>query len=186
MMRRLLLCLVLSLIVCPRPLQAQQQPADTLPDPSAQPHTGTALTLSDTTGSSPAKSKSPGTAILLSAVLPGAGQAYNGSYWKVPIVLGLGLYFVSEWLNYNRLTMDYREKYNGSMQQNPSGDPRLYARREFYKTERDAFAWYFLVLYVLNIVDAYVDASLSGFDVGEELAIRFGPHAGRWEVRLQF
>ena len=39
--------------------------------------------------------KSPGLAMLFSAVLPGAGQAYNESYWKVPVVLGLGVYFVS-------------------------------------------------------------------------------------------
>jgi hypothetical protein len=121
--------------------------------------------------------KSPGLAMLFSAVLPGAGQAYNESYWKVPIVLGLGMYFVSEWLDNNRRTVDYRDKYAASLQTS-GGDERSLRLREFYKNQRDSFAWYFLILYFVNIADAYVDASLSGFDVSPTLGHRDFPAAG--------
>ncbi len=47
------------------------------------------------------RTKSPGLAMLLSAALPGAGQFYNESYWKVPVVAGLGIYFVAEWISCN-------------------------------------------------------------------------------------
>jgi hypothetical protein len=187
-MRRFLLWLTVLLLVTSHPISAQQQPADTLarskphPDPEATP----VLVPSDTVAQSVSKGKSPALAMLLSAALPGAGQAYNASYWKVPIVVGLGIYFVSEWLNYNRLTGDYRDKYNESLLTYSGGDSRLYTLREFYKTQRDSFAWYFVIMYFLNIADAYVDASLSAFDVGENLALRFGPNGGRWELRLQF
>ena len=142
--------------------------------------------------------KSPGTAMLLSAILPGAGQFYNGSYWKVPIVLGFGLYFVSSWLDNNRRYEDYRDKYNAYLVVNPAGNPNLLRVREFYKDQRDSFAWYFVVLYLLSLADSYVDASLSDFNVGDDLSVRFlpdfpGPRppsliraAQSAQIRLQF
>ncbi len=131
----------------------------------------------DSTRTLPAPGKSVDLAMLFSAVLPGAGQAYNESYWKVPIVLGLGVYFVSEWLDNNRRAEDYREKYALSLQTSVA-DVRYLSLREFYKDQRDSFAWYFVILYVLNIVDAYVDASLYGFDVGPTLTSRGLPATG--------
>ena len=123
--------------------------------------------------------KSPGLAMLFSAVIPGAGQFYNQSYWKVPIVLGLGLYFASTWLDQNRRTQDFREKYAASLAATPP-DPastQYLNEREFYKEQRDTFAWYFVILYFLNIADAYVDASLFDFDVGTDLSLRVLPGA---------
>jgi len=114
--------------------------------------------------------KSTGLAMGLSAIFPGAGQVYNGSYWKVPIITGLGIYFISTWLDYNRRYLDYKEKY--------TNDPSnlLYLRvREFYHDQRDTYTWYFLILYFANIADAYVDASLYEFNVGEDLSIRMMP-----------
>jgi hypothetical protein len=122
--------------------------------------------------------KSPALAMLCSAVLPGAGQFYNQSYWKVPVVLGLGLYFASTWLDQNRRTQDFREKYAASLAANP---PDVFAsdaylrERDFYKQQRDTFAWYFVILYLVNIADAYVDASLFDFDVGTDLSLRVLP-----------
>lgn len=129
--------------------------------------------------------KSPGTAMLLSAVIPGAGQFYNESYWKVPVVFGFGLYFVSSWLDNNRRYADYRDKYTASLAQNPNGDPRLLAVREFYKEQRDSFTWYFLILYMLNIADAYVDASLYDFNVGGDLSLRLLPPVNGPGVGIQ-
>jgi len=118
-------------------------------------------------------SKSPLLAMGLSAILPGAGQFYNQSYWKIPIALGLGVYFASEWIRNNNLVKDYRERYAASFTPSlPFGDGSLLALRDFYKDQRDTFAWYFLILYIANVVDAYVDANLYDFDVGDNLSLR--------------
>jgi hypothetical protein len=129
---------------------------------------------SDTSGREAATStkRSTGTAMLLSAILPGAGQFYNRSYWKVPIVVGLGLYFVSSWLDNNRRAIDNRDKYSST------GEARWLLQRDFYKSQRDSFTWYFVVLYLLNIADAYVDAALSDFNVTPELSLRSHPAPG--------
>lgn len=120
--------------------------------------------------------KSASLAMGLSALLPGAGQFYNESYWKVPIVVGLGIYFISYWLDNNRRYLDYKDQYAASLStSSPNGDLRLLRVREFYKDQRDSFLWYFIVLYFANIADAYVDASLYNFNVGNDLSIRVVP-----------
>jgi hypothetical protein len=116
-------------------------------------------------------SRSPGLALLFSAVVPGAGQVYNGSYWKVPIMFGLGYYFASRWVSNNNKYRDYRDQYAESLLSG-SGNSRFFQLREFYRDQRDEFAWYFAILYFVNLVDAYVDASLYDFDVGPDLSIR--------------
>ena len=119
--------------------------------------------------------RSTGLAMGLSAIMPGAGQIYNASYWKAPIVMGLGAYFISTWLDNNRRYLDYARQYNASLSASTGADPNLLAAREFYRDQRDTFAWYFLILYVVNIADAYVDASLYDFNVGGDLSLRFMP-----------
>jgi hypothetical protein len=140
----------------------------------------------DTIRSVPLPRKSPGTAMLLSAMLPGAGQFYNHSYWKVPVVLGFGLYFVSSWLDNNRRYEDYQEKYAASILKNPAGDPILLNVREFYKEQRDSFTWYFFLLYFISIADAYVDASLYDFNVGGDLSLRVLPPLPGPAVGIRF
>jgi len=155
-------------------------PADSLKarDGAGMPVRGGTLPRSDTL--TVRTSHSPSLAMLLSAVAPGAGQLYNRSYWKVPVVVGLGLYFASTWLDQNRRTQDYRQQYAASLL---PGSPRanesaqLLAEREFYKEQRDTFAWYFVILYFVNIADAYVDAALFDFDVGPDLSLRVLPLA---------
>jgi hypothetical protein len=132
--------------------------------------------------------KSPGLAMLLSAVVPGAGQFYNESYWKVPVVVGLGVYFASQWLHNNRIYHDYRDQYLASITpQLPGGDGSLQSLREFYRDQRDTFTWYFFILYFVNVADAYVDASLYDFNVGDNLSIRLIPESGtRLALRVSF
>jgi len=134
------------------------------------------------------QTKSTALAMLLSAVLPGAGQTYNESYWKVPIVLGFGIYFGSQWLHNNRLVDEYRDRYTASISPSlTSGDTRLLTIRDFYKDQRDTFAWYFVILYLLNIADAYVDAALYDFNVSDDLSIRFIPDRARgFVLRITF
>jgi hypothetical protein len=121
---------------------------------------------------------SPGVAMGLSAILPGAGQVYNRSLWKVPVIAGFGVYFVYEFFANNRKYKDYRDQYQESLLTNPAGSSRLLSLREFYKDQRDSFGWYFFILYIVNIADAYVDASLFEFDVSSTLAIRLAPESG--------
>jgi len=112
--------------------------------------------------------KSPTIAVLLSAVLPGAGQFYNRSYWKIPIITGLIGYFGYEYIQNNNKFKDYRDQYDASITpENPFGDQNLKALREFYRNQRNDFVWYFMIVYVVNLVDAYVDAHLFDFDVKE-------------------
>lgn len=135
------------------------------------------------------RKKSPGTALLLSALLPGAGQFYDESYWKVPIVTGLGAYFIAQWINANSSYHDYRDQYSASLLTTPSGDTRLYTLREFYKDQRDSFTWYYLILYFVNLADAYVDASLFDFNVGPDLSLcrlPCGPKSPALTIRWKF
>ncbi|HTY59114.1 MAG TPA: DUF5683 domain-containing protein [Bacteroidota bacterium] len=154
-------------------------PADTLRIQGRADSTGW---KADTLGRTVRAKKSPGLAMLLSAGVPGAGQFYNQSYWKVPVVFGLGLYFVSTWLDQNRRTEDFRQKYAASLLPGAPAKEAFnsdtYLReREFYKEQRDTFAWYFVILYFVNVADAYVDASLFDFDVGGDLSLRLLPGA---------
>ena len=119
--------------------------------------------------------KSPAIAVLLSAAVPGAGQFYNQSYWKIPVIAGLVGYFGYEYFNNNSKYKDYRSRYNTSITpENPFGDLNLKSLREFYRDQRDDFIWYFLIVYVVNLVDAYVDAHLFDFNVSQEKLTRLG------------
>ncbi|MBI4534657.1 MAG: hypothetical protein HY708_00165 [Ignavibacteriae bacterium] len=178
---------LLFIIVCfnPPALLAQAVPDTTKPlveDTSAVAHPISTTPLSssiDTVTKEYHPSKLPGVALLFSALVPGAGQVYNESYWKVPIVLGFGIYFASQWLDNHRRYKDYRDQFKTSITpENPSGNSQLFSIREFYKDQRDTFTWYFAILYFANLVDAYVDASLYDFEVGEDLSIRMLPGRG--------
>lgn len=131
----------------------------------------------DTASSSYTPSKSPGLALLFSGLLPGAGQLYNESYWKIPLVVGVGYYLVRTWFDNNDSTKHYRNLFAASItSENPSGFTRYRELREFYKDQRDTFSWYFFIYYIINLVDAYVDASLYDFNVNDDLSIRLLPH----------
>ena len=114
------------------------------------------------------KTKSTTTAVLLSAFVPGAGQVYTERYWKIPIIWGFGVYLGSQWNKANNRYSDAADRYSASL---ASGleDTRARYERDFYHDERDRFAFYLALTYVLNLVDAYVGASLYTFDVSDDL-----------------
>ncbi len=117
------------------------------------------------------KLRSPLVAVLLSAAIPGGGQVYNGSYWKVPIIIGAQAYFVSQWLSNNKSYEYYRTQYAQSISVYPPlGNTNLQGLRDAYRDQRDSFAWYMAGVYLLSMVDAYVDAELSGFEVSPDLS----------------
>ena len=120
--------------------------------------------------------KSPGKATILSAALPGLGQFYNESYWKIPIIYGIGAFFVYEYINYDKKFDDYSNMFNISITpSNPNGNSSYKIYREYYRDQRDAFLWYGGLLYLLNVLDAFIDAHLYSFDVSDNLSIRINP-----------
>jgi hypothetical protein len=110
--------------------------------------------------------KSPWGAVLRSAVVPGWGQLYNESYWKIPVISGFAGWFIYNWINTNDKYITNRDIY---IQTNEDIYRR---RRDFYRDQRDNFAIYMALTYLLNLVDAYVDAHLFDFTVSEDFLTR--------------
>lgn len=158
---------ILSLLVLfSLPISAQTEPADT-----------NSVQTNDTLF---VMQKSPWGAVLRSAVIPGWGQFYNESYWKIPIVLGLIGYYTYGYIHQNDLYIEYRDKYTESLKVSTNGNSTYKKAREFYKDQRDLFAVYFGITYFLNLVDAYVDAHLFDFDVSEN------PYTHTPQVNMKF
>lgn len=105
--------------------------------------------------------KSPWGAVLRSAIVPGFGQFYNESYWKIPVVWGLIGYFAYVWIDNN----DSYNRYNDLYVQSDFTNSRYRELRDFFRDQRDEFAIYIGLTYFLQLVDAYVDAHLFDFDV---------------------
>lgn len=132
----------------------------------------------------------PAKAAFYSAILPGLGQIYNKSYWKVPIVygaIGTGLYFyINNTNEYNRYRDAYKSRLAGFQNDefydiNNSGiipgspdvsDEALRNAQEYYQRNRDLSLIITVGLYVLNIIDANVEAHLKQYNVNEDLSFR--------------
>lgn len=112
--------------------------------------------------------KSPWGAVVRSAVIPGWGQFYNESYWKVPVIASLTGYFIYGWIHYNNLYDDNKTLYTNAISNNSSLANFYKRKRDFYRDERDMFAFYMGLTYFLNMVDAYVDAQMFDFSVSED------------------
>jgi hypothetical protein len=116
--------------------------------------------------------KSPWKAVMLSAIIPGLGQAYNESYWKLPIIAvvggSLGYYFFYN----NSKYIDYKDLYSNSQTiENPYGDDRYRRLRESYRDARDQNLLYFAMFYLVTLADAYVDAHMYDFNVSDKIKI---------------
>ena len=110
--------------------------------------------------------KSPWGAVGRSAILPGWGQYYNESYWKIPLVWGVLGWFTYLYIENNDLYNEYRDLYSESLEDGV-GDSYYKRARDTYRNERDKYALILGLSYLLNLVDAYVDAHLFDFDVTE-------------------
>jgi hypothetical protein len=112
--------------------------------------------------------KDPFLAIGLSAILPGAGQVYNGQWWKTPIIFGAFGGCI-----YGALLQNHRMQYTQDSIDNQlsRGDDELAARyssvRDFYRDDRDKFYIYAGLVYIANLLDAYISAHLFDFDVSD-------------------
>jgi hypothetical protein len=142
---------------------------------------GTAQTPVDTT----AKVHSVKKATLLSTFLPGAGQVYNKKAWKVPIIYA-GFAGMAYLIKFNN---DNYHKYNDALIARNDGDSttvdnefqdkytdeNLATLQDYYRSNRDLSIIVTSLIYVLNIIDAHVDAHLYTFNVNDNLSIKVEP-----------
>ena len=138
----------------------------------------------------------PMRAMWLSALCPGAGQIYNRRYWKLPIVIGafVGLTYGTSWNN--RMLNDYSKAYRDITDNDPNTrsymdfypptvkesdldkswlTSTLKSRKDYYRRYRDICIIGIAAVYLLNVIDAYVDASMMHFDVSDDLSMQIKP-----------
>ena len=126
------------------------------------------------------KFHSPKTATLL-AIVPGAGQAYNRKYWKMPIVyatMGTCMYFaISNHKEFSRFKNAYMQRDNGEHDEfyGILSSEAIMNNMDRNRTIRDYLIAGTVLLYALQIIDANVDAHLFYFDVGDNLSAVFYP-----------
>jgi hypothetical protein len=138
----------------------------------------------------------PKRALWLALVLPGAGQIYNRKYWKLPIIYGgfIGCIYALTWNN--QMYQDYAQAYADISDSDPN--TRSYEqflhlgtaitdankeqwtntfknRKDQYRRWRDLSFFVMLGVYALSVIDAYVDASMSKFDISDDLSLRIAP-----------
>ncbi|MCF8368017.1 MAG: hypothetical protein K9G76_03185 [Bacteroidales bacterium] len=132
---------------------------------------------------------SPHKASLYSMVLPGLGQAYNKKYWKIPVVYaGFGVFYYLIKFNdkeykawraayyHNLNNIDGTEPPINEYEEKYGDDPEfLKANKDFYRRNRDLNYILTGLWYMLNVVDATVDAHLYTWEVDENLSIRVEP-----------
>ena len=137
----------------------------------------------------------PKKAMWLAIVFPGGGQIYNRKYWKLPIVYGglLGCVYALNWNN--TMYRDYSQAYIDIMDEDPNTKsyenfiPPSYnvnqnleriqslfkRKKDYYRRYRDLSIFCMIGVYALSIVDAYVDAELSSFDISHDLSMKVHP-----------
>lgn len=138
----------------------------------------------------------PTRAVWLSALFPGLGQVYNRRYWKLPIIVGgyLGLGYATSWNN--QMLTDYTRAYADLLDNDPTSKSYmdffapnvkesdvdkawlknlLKSRKNYFRRNRDLCIISMVGVYLLAMVDAYVDASLSHFDINPHLSMDVVP-----------
>ena len=136
-------------------------------------------------------------ALWLALVLPGGGQIYNRKYWKLPIIYGgfMGCIYAMNWNN-NMMYRDYSQAYLDIMDSDPNtcsynkflhlgnqitpeNEERykqiFKKRKDRYRRWRDMSFFCLIGVYALSVIDAYVDAELSEFDISKDLTLRVEP-----------
>ena len=135
-------------------------------------------------------------ALWLALVLPGAGQIYNHKYWKLPIIYGgfVGCAYAITWNN--QMYHDYSQAYMDIMDNDPNTQSYnqflhlgaqinasnidrykdiFKKRKDKYRRWRDMGMFVMIGVYALSVIDAYVDASLSEFDISDDLSLHIEP-----------
>ena len=138
----------------------------------------------------------PKRAMWLGLVLPGAGQIYNRKYWKLPIIYGGFVGCIYAWQWNDTMYHDYSQAYLDIMDNDPKTQSynkflhlgrtieekdvkdwqnRFKKRKDYYRRYRDMSIFILIGVYALSVIDAYVDASLSEFDISDDLSLRLTP-----------
>ncbi len=125
----------------------------------------------------------PRRASIMSAALPGLGQIYNKKYWKVPVIYaglgGFGYLFLTNQKEFKT----YQKNLRAEADDDPSTVNEMYwldaaqlqTQKIRFRKYRDYCAVGFVVMYILNVVDANVDAHLKTFDVSDDLSLTIDP-----------
>ena len=126
--------------------------------------------------------KSPSKAAVYSTLLPGLGQAYTKKYWKIPIIYaGLitsGYYLNDNYQKYNSYKKTFIDRVNGEYNDqyiNVYSDNDLQTLTSFYRRNAEVSSLLFLLTYILNILDASVNAHLLNYDISENISINLMP-----------
>ena len=139
---------------------------------------GDALKAKDTLKAREIDPLRPSKAAFYSAIVPGLGQVYNKKYWKIPLVygaIGTSMYF---YIDNGKKYHSYRDAYKRRLagfqddQYQYLDDSRLIAAQRFYQRNRDLSLLVSIGFYVLNIVDANIDAHLIQFNVNDNLSFQ--------------
>ena len=127
------------------------------------------------------KEKFPKKAAIYSAIIPGSGQIYTKKYWKVPIIYGglvASVYFIND--NNNQ----YKEYRDAALLSYETGEDQLgytYSEliilKDHYKRNREMSYFSFIGVYILNVVDASVNAHLFNFDVSDDISLNIRPYS---------
>lgn len=135
----------------------------------------------------------PTKATWLALIIPGGGQIYNRKYWKLPIIYGgfAGCAYALTWNGkmYKDYSQAYKDAMNGNMQSSSITDllppgytisesqlkELLRKRKDTYRRYRDLSIFAFIGVYLISVIDAYVDAELSNFDITPDLSMRVEP-----------
>ena len=127
---------------------------------------------------------SPHKATIYSAILPGLGQAYNKKYWKIPVIYGLTGVLTYFAVDNNKEYIIYKDAYKWRLDDNSAtvdkfegiySDEDLRILKNYYRRNRDLSFIGMGVVYLLNVVDAAVDAHLFYFDVSDDLSLKVQP-----------
>ena len=185
----LIICLLIPVSVVPVSAQIQTE-VSTGKDSLYVIGTEGAIDVVDTTGlevdrrDSVVFNPDPMKAVWLSALVPGLGQIYNRRYWKLPIVIGgfMGLTYAVSWNG--RYYTDYSQAYRDVMDSDDKEwiesntewlKSAMKRKKDFYRRNRDLCIISMIGVYVVAMIDAYVDAQLYHFDITPDVSMHLLP-----------
>lgn len=183
---------------------ARAQTSDTINGGRLNDDSAVVMVLADDAGKMKAPKKKdwntwrpdPKRALWLALVIPGAGQIYNRKYWKLPIFYGgfVGCIYALSWNG--QMYHDYSQAYLDIMDDDPAtqsynnflhlgtrvtpqNEERFKtifkSRKDRFRRWRDLSVFAMIGVYALSVIDAYVDASLSDFDISRDLSLHVQP-----------